>query len=140
MGKHCRYPWDEFGDRKDEQVEFDCSSIALGNAFLAAKEICSGKNWGKIENWTESLAHYYERMTTFASRLSGSQRITHQNNHHSYHCDHSGDSHSNCSRSGKVLEQIQQIYRTATVGLDLMTLGNHVYGTPVTSSDDTESD
>jgi hypothetical protein len=138
MGNHCRYPWDEYGGCKDEQASFDCSSIALGNVFFAAKEICSGKNWGKIENWTESLAHYYERMTTFASRLSGPQRITHQNNRHSYRYDRDRDSHSNCSRSGKVLEQVEQIYRTATVGLDLMTLGNHVYRTPVASSDGTE--
>jgi hypothetical protein len=118
-------------------VEFDCSSIALGNAFLAAKEVCSGKNWEKIENWTESLDHYYKRMTTFASRLNGPQRITHHDCH-GFYGNHSGDSHSNCSRSRKVLEQVQQIYRTATVGLDLMTLGNHVYRTPVASIDDTE--
>ena len=138
MGNHCRYPWDESGERKDEQAEFDCSSIALGNAFFAAKEICGDRNWGKIENWTESLAHYYERMTTFASRLSGSQHIKHQNDHPGLYFGDNRDSHSNCSRSGEVLEQVQQIYRTATVGLDLMTLGNHVYRTPVTSSDDSE--
>jgi hypothetical protein len=128
----------EYDGHGDEQAEFDCSSIALGNAFLAAKEICDGKNWEKIENWTESLDHYYERMTTFASRLNGPQRITHRNNCHSYDYDHNRDCHSNCSRSRKVLEQVQQIYGTAAVGLDLTVLGNHVYRTPVASSDDTE--
>jgi hypothetical protein len=92
------------------------------------KEICSGENWEEIENWTESLDHYNERMTRFASRLNGSKRITH----------YSGESHDNCSRSSIFLEQIQKIYGTATVGLDLTTLGNHSHRTPVTSSGNAE--
>jgi hypothetical protein len=123
-----------FREGKDEQEEFDCSSIALGNAFLAAKEICSGKNWERIENWTESLDHYNGRMTTFASRLNGSKRIMSEN----YHFRHDRESHYNCTRSGVFLEQVRNIYRTATVGLDLTTLGNHVYRTPATSSGNAE--
>jgi hypothetical protein len=102
------------------------------------KEICSGENWEEIENWTESLNHYNERMTTFASRLNGSKRITHHNNHYSRHYDHDRESHHNCSRPGIFLEQVQKIYGTATVGLDLTTLGNHSHRTPVTSSGNAE--
>jgi hypothetical protein len=125
---------EEFG-REDKQEMFDCSSLALGNAFLAAKEICSGENWEKVENWTESLDHYHERLTTFSSRLNGSQRIMHKNHDYSYQFEPTRKSHYGCSRSGTFLEQVRKIYRTATVGLDLTTWGNHAYRTPVTSSD-----
>ena len=135
MGNNCRH-WDECNDLKDEQTEFDCSSIAFGNAFLAAKEICSGENWEEIENWTESLDQYYERMTKFTSRLNGPRRISHRDQ--GYYFDGNGIFHDNCSRSDDVLERVRQIYRAASVGLDLMTLGNHVYRTPVISGDNTE--
>jgi hypothetical protein len=54
MGDNCKRRIFHDDNSKYEQEAFDCSSIAFGNAFFAAQEICSGKNWEKIENWTES--------------------------------------------------------------------------------------
>ena len=124
-GNHCKLAND--GHYDNEEAAFDCSSIALGNAILAAKEICSGDNWELIENWTGSIDHYRERMKRFAERLGGPYRIFGRR---------SGYRHYRCSLSQEILPEIDTIYQNCTVGLKLEIVGNHVYRKAVSSGDE----
>jgi hypothetical protein len=129
-GNHCRLlKTDRY---KDHDMIFDCSSVALGNAFLAAKEICGGDNWELIENWTGSIDHYHERMRIFARRLDGPNRIYHTRN------GYNEPSHSGCSLSNEILKKVDKIYKSDTVGLRLELVGNHIYRNSVSSYEESE--
>jgi hypothetical protein len=110
-------------------VAFDCSSLALGNAFLAAKELCGGDNWELLENWTDSIDHYHQRMTEFARRLGGPQRALKVR---------PGQNHSGCSLSAKLLKERDEIYQNCIVGLTLDVVGNHVYRTSDSPGNESE--
>jgi hypothetical protein len=139
-GNHCSFVNDDY--EEDQEAKFDCSSIALGNAFLAAKEICSGDNWELVENWTGSVDQYHQRMRKFDERLGGPRRISCQSNPYSNrrkHYSNAGEQfHSKCSLSGTLLVEIDNIYQSCKVGLRLEMVGNHVYRKAVSSNDESD--
>jgi len=113
----------------NQDVAFDCSSLALGNAFLAAKELCGGDNWELLENWTDSIDHYHQRMIKFAKRVGGPQRVYFEGWH---------DHHSGCSLSAKLLKERDEIYQNCVVGLRLDVVGNHIYRTSDSSGNESK--
>ena len=97
--------------------------------FLPQKSFCGGDNWELLENWTDSIDHYHQRMTAFARRVDGPLRVYFEGRR---------DHHSSCSLSAKLLEERDKIYRDCIVGLRLDVVGNHVYRTSDSSGNESK--
>ena len=82
-----------------------------------------------LENWTDSIDQYHQRMNEFARKLGGPQRVN---------LDGRRDHHSDCSLSAKLLKEREEIYQNCIVGLRLDVVGNHVYRTSDSSGNDSK--
>jgi len=105
--------------------EFNCSSMALGNAILAAQELCNGGGWEQLENWHGSLMQTYLHMLKFAEKLDGTLYVKHE-----IQCAIRGEIepvHTSCALTTKVQKQVKSIFEGLQTGLELVEVGNQAY-------------
>jgi hypothetical protein len=118
----------------EEDEQFNCSSIQLGNAILALK-VNLGPDWQSEQNWANNLTDLYNALRRVGERLQGPSLLR---DNRDYHSRRDPGNHSSCSQSGRFCEQLEPIYKAATAGLPFQEFGNMAYRTLRANTNATE--